>query len=143
MLIAVSLTVKANERSQTLWQCDLETPLRLVFEQTTPQRATFFIERGDTLIAEQDALQSYLLQTMNGVQLWIPANGQWYIFEEAQATTGITYVEYRVRSPKTGETLEYIECENVIISRLPEIDPHTIPPMPDDLFEWYSKISVR
>lgn len=60
---------------------------------------------------------------------------QWYLFEETEATTGSTHVELMVRNAKTGQVLEYQECEKDVTSLIPQLSTDDVKLIPNDLAE--------
>lgn len=139
-LMGLSTVASANETLITLFECktNKNQQLNLVLSGLTLN----FMRQGEVEY-QQDLSTSYLHSYANGQQLMVPHNGNWYLFEETQSTTGFTHVELVVRNVKTGQVLEYQECESDVVSHVSELSTNNVKPLPDDLAEWLFEVSNK
>lgn len=148
-LLGLSAFASANKGNLVLWECvtNKQQKLSLVVQKNADKDFTLFFGRdtgnGMALEYKQDLDNSYLYQYANGTQLVVPNNGKWYLFEETEATTGFTHVELVVRNAKTGQVLEYQECESDVVSHIAELSTNNVKPLPDDLAEWLFEVSNK
>ncbi|MDY2946927.1 hypothetical protein [Mannheimia varigena] len=137
---ASSHFASANETLTTLFECktNKHQQLSLVLSGSTLN----FMRQGEVEY-QQDLSTTYLHAYVNGQQLMVPHNGNWYLFEETQATTGFTHVELVVRNAKTGRVMEFQECEREVNSVIALLSPEEIRLIPDDLSEWLFEVSNK
>lgn len=140
-LFGFSSFASANETLITLFECTTNKQQHLSL--IASKGPTLNFRRQGEVEYQQDVDKAYLYQYANGTQLMVPHKGKWYLFEETEATTGVTHVELVVRNAKTGRVLEYQECESDAISLIPQLSTNDVKPIPDDLAEWLFEVSNK
>lgn len=137
-----TLAAQAHSYAQPITLFDCKTNKKQHLELLW-SGANFDFFRQGKIEYEAERDLAYLHEYANGTQLMVPHNGKWYLFEETQATTGVTHVELVVRNAKTGRVLEYQECESDAVSLIPLISTDEVKPIPDDLAEWLFEVSNK
>lgn len=140
-LLGFSSFSSANETLITLFECTTNKQQHLSLIASKGPILNFM--RQGEVEYQQDIDKAYLHQYANGTQLMVPHKGKWYLFEETQATTGFTHVELVVRNAKTGQVLEYQECEKDVNSLITQLSTNDVKPIPDELAEWLFEVSNK